>query len=172
MFSALKTYATMDEFLWNLVCTLWQWRPPNLFTFSFPTINITTWWPRERLRWERHQRHFYIILILSSYLRIGLPSGLLLRLSDHNFVSISHLSHGCYISRHCILLELLATAFNLCTEHILSPFQLPVSTSTCHSQILWLNLWNRLLGRVYVWPVTPQSERRANNMIMLGGGNR
>jgi hypothetical protein len=40
------------------------------------------------------------ILILSSYLRLGPPNGLILFMfSDNNFVWISHLSHACYMPR-------------------------------------------------------------------------
>jgi hypothetical protein len=39
------------------------------------------------------------ILILSSCLRIGLPSALPFRFSDPNCVCISHLSHVCYMTR-------------------------------------------------------------------------
>jgi len=45
------------------------------------------------------------IIILSSHLRLGLPSPLPFKFSYQNTVRISHLSHVCYMPRPSILLD-------------------------------------------------------------------
>jgi hypothetical protein len=46
-----------------------------------------------------HPISLICVLILSSHLRLGLPSALTLRLFNQNFVCISSLSHACYMPR-------------------------------------------------------------------------
>jgi hypothetical protein len=85
------------------------------------------------------------ILILSSHLRLGLPSGIFLQIFRTIFVCISYLSYVCYIPVPPIFLDSLAlTVFGKALHYAVSCILLPF---LAWDNIKYIFSYNILLGK-------------------------